>query len=240
MAIHIATNDDYSMLATALQRMVRSGFFVSVTYDSEADSVICHGTEGAVLTISRGTNVRTCSIIFRFNDSSSKTWTFRWGQGNNSVLGGVYISSGGAYLYGMDSTASNALGYMIISKTNNDSLGIIIPTVFTSRIGSLPLPISADDDTSYVTSTGAKISLCCNLPVYSSEIRNTPLTQSYSVPVPTVPPIGGSVSYFPTVHMEIITPLQYVNNVQSPPCYTVRGKKRYLWVGAFLILDEEE
>ena len=117
MAAVTYINNDYEMLAEALQQLVSMRYFASVEYDSANTAVVCKDSdENAVLTIANTTNGQVVTISFRLADGTVKDYTLATravtttGTSNNGYLRYVYVCSGGAYIYATTGTNTGFAG----------------------------------------------------------------------------------------------------------------------------------
>lgn len=236
MATVTYINNDYEVLAEAMQQLVTMGYFDSVEYDSENDAVVCYDeNENAVLTLTRNSSYTSnTNISFRLDDGTVKTYDFDW-SGSNSHTGGtidyIYICSGGAYLKGGNSNSTaTSYSFLVISKTNNDKIGIVFPDggAYTALADRPKVRSWATDDDSVQANTAYTIA--------------TPTTQNQETlfNIPTSAAVNSAPSYFSNVYAEFTTMYPYTNNIATPPRNVEQDGKTYLWVGYYMIADEEE
>ena len=238
MATVTYVNNDYSVLAQAMQQLVTMGYFDSVEYDSENDAVVCKDAdENAVLTLAKSTASTTpnpqCNITFRLDNGTTKTAIAGGGSGAGvdaiAMIGYIYICSGGAYICSItsSSTVSMHRGFIFISKTNNEKIGIVFTPYATSGFFRYNFSSWATDDDTVQMNT-----------IFSSAtpaLRN----QETLFNIPTSAAVNTAPSYFPDVYTEFTTMTTYSNNTDTPPVSATVDGKNYLWVGYFMIADEE-
>lgn len=234
MATVTYVNNDYEVLAQAMQQLVTMGYFDSVEYDSENDAVVCKDAdENAVLTLtaysSSGSNRSFTAVSFRLDDGTVKTWNVNHSASSgstNGYIGYIYVCSGGAYI--MSRTATSGFSFIIISKTNNEKIGVIVDASSYNIAGRLsPYSVATDDDAEQADRTFS---------------LGTPTTRNQEtlVNVPTSASLNHAPSYFPDVYAEFTTQYTFANSNSTPPVSATVDGKNYLWVGYFMIADEEE
>ena len=230
-------NNDYEMLAEALQQLVSMRYFASVEYDSANTAVVCRDSdENAVLTIANTTNGQVVTISFRLADGTVKDYTLATravtttGTSNNGYLRYVYVCSGGAYIYATTGTNTGFAG-IIISRTNNGAVGVAI----LGTIGTSATPISGRLNVNAVATDDSPDQIETAFTYGAPTVRNQAvLTDFPTCAAPTVP------SHFPDVRYTLTSQFGYINNVSTPPINFEQDGKRYLWIGYFAIRDEEE
>lgn len=237
MATVTSINNDYEVLAEAMQQLVTMGYFDSVEYDSENDAVVCKDAdENAVLTLTKSTASTNpapqCYITFRLDDGTTKTAIAGGGAGSGvssiAMIGYIYICSGGAYICSITSSSSVSAhkGFIFISKTNNDKIGIVFTPYVTSSFNRYNFSSWATDDDTVQMDT-----------IFSSTtptLRN----QETIFNIPTSAAVNTTPSYFPDVYSEFTTMTTYSNNTETPARNVTLDGKTYLWVGYYLIADD--
>lgn len=225
MATVTYVNNDYEVLATAMQQLVTMGYFDSVEYDSENDAVVCEDAdENAVLTIARNNSSSfKTDVTIVLDGGATKTVTATWGQTAAAVVRYIYICSGGAYISGGTDSASATKSLIIISKSSNDKVGVIVSGGARTSFNA----IATDDD-----SNQADIAFSLAVP--------TTRNQTELFKVPTSASLNHAPSAFPDVYIEYTTQYSFTNDYSTPPVSAEVDGKNYLWVGYFMIADEED
>lgn len=236
MATVTYVNNDYEVLAQAMQQLVTMGYFDSVEYDSENDAVVCKDAdENAVLTLAKNsTNSYITDVSFRLDSGTVKTHALSWRptqSGAAGMIGYIWICSNGAYISA--STVSNTSGYafIIISKTNNDKVGVLFSynsSSYTAATHRLVIKSWATDDDSVQADNAFTIG--------TPTIRN----QETLFNIPTSASLNHAPSYFPDVYAEFTSQYSYTDNTGTPPVSAAVDGKNYLWVGYYMLADEEE
>lgn len=230
MATTTYINGNMETLATAMQQLVTMGYFASVEYDSENSAVICYDTdENAVLTLTTPSSTQT-AVTIRFDNSSTKTITLGGTSGTyTSTPYYLYVCSGGAYLsirgVANNTSTGNWGALVIISKTNNDKIGVVCTDGNGSARVTTVYSLATNDDADQIDTA-----FNFGLPTtrYQTTLMNLP-----SCGAPNV------VSYFPDVYHTFTSQYPYTNNAATPPQNFTQDGKRYLWIGYYAIVDEE-
>lgn len=229
MATVTYINNDYETLAEALQQLVDMGYFESVEYDSDTDTVVCYdGDENAIFSIGKksgGTrDAFTVSLLMDDGTTVTKDITAAGSTAGSITPSYVYICSGGMYLSAGTSTAAH--GYVLLSKTNNGTLGMIVPSgAVTASMRLSPNCIATDDAADQIGTAFA---------FAVPTLRNqTVLTDVPTCSAPTV------VSVFPDIRYTLTSQFSYTSETATPPINFSQDGKRYLWVGYFAVRDEE-
>ena len=235
MATVTSINNDYEVLAEAMQQLVTMGYFDSVEYDSENDAVVCKDAdEHAVLTLTAyssgsSSNRSYTTVSFRLDDGTVKTWNVNHSAtsgATNGYIGYIYVCSGGAYI--MSRTATSGFSFIIISKTNNGKVGVIVDAGSYQIAGRLsPCSVATDDDAEQADT------------VFEFETP-TVRKQTTLANVPTAAAVNNAPSYFPDVYYTLTAQNPYTNSNSTPPVSVTLKGKTYLWVGYFMIADEED
>ena len=225
MATTTYINGNMETLATAMQQLVTIGYFDSIEYDSENSAVICYDAdENAVLTLAKGSVNLNASI--RFDDGTTKSAGVGGANANNAAYPYyLYVCSGGAYLSFSGTYGTNS--GMIISKTNNEKVGIVVIYATgnaSSRVTTVH-SLATDDDATQINTTFA-----FGLPTTRNQ------TTLMNIPTCGAPNV---VSYFPDVYYTFTSQYNFTNNATTPPQNFTQDGKRYLWIGYYAIRDEE-
>lgn len=241
-------DDDFSALAAAMQSAVNSGYFSSVEYiegteegSYQYDTVECYDeNENVVFSISKTDTKGTYTIRLRFDDGSLKTSTMNIGRTASqytSVIGYVYDCGSTIYLqgYGASSqtslTAANQSGFLLLSRTNNNKIGV----VFTTTSGSNSSDVSGHFESIQSWATDDDIKTADNLYSFSSrEMSN----QGTLYNIQTSAGLSNAPSYFPDIFNTKTSPFYYSGNATTPPYGVIIDETKYLWIGGYLIKDK--
>lgn len=232
--------EEMNNLKRALEPLIELGYFdkMNVSGSSDDASLWCQTSNNrTVIHIAQYDSGRLVVELFLY-DEDTDTTTMRavnFNNHQNYFCYSVYTTSHGAYIQ-INQSTSNSLQYThsgcIISKTNNDKVGIFC----------IGLNSSANDAACRLNNTQAwalddNASFSPSFAFPTVYLRN----QTTLMNVPTA---GGTsdgrdkVSYFPYVYYTFTSQLGYENNFTTPPCNIVQNGYRYLWVGYYMLRDD--
>lgn len=209
--------------ATALQPLVTAGWFSSIVGDDTAYTLTFYGSgNNAQLTISN-VNGNQPKVDFILADGT--TYSYQFGGTSSTGTSGrkvraVYTTASGAYImFGNPNNVAAPTEGIIIAKTNNDAVGIVMLKSGRATVSALAVDDSGTEmaDFAYAATSTRNQTVMCDVPTCSA--ANVP-------------------SYFSDVRYLFVSQTTYTDNFTTPPVNFTFNGEQWLWVGNWAIKDE--